>query len=82
MSNDKIKRADEKSALFSFKQQKQEQWQQVHDLACVNKQDFYIDPQTSYQVMTSYFLKNRGYCCNNNCRHCPYPEEKNKKDSK
>ena len=23
-------------------------------------------------VFTEYFLLNRGFCCNNNCRHCPY----------
>ncbi len=23
-------------------------------------------------VLTAYFLKNRGYCCKNGCRHCPY----------
>ncbi len=77
MSDDQTKRADEKSALFSF----QAQIQSIHDEACVNKHDFYIDPQTSYQVMTSYFLKKRGYCCNNNCRHCPFKNETPKKGS-
>ena len=24
-------------------------------------------------VFTEYFLLNRGFCCDNNCRHCPYP---------
>jgi hypothetical protein len=23
-------------------------------------------------VFTEHFLLNRGFCCNNNCRHCPY----------
>lgn len=40
--------------------------------ASAEKQDQYIDPNTGYLVMTSFFLKNRGYCCENGCRHCPY----------
>ena len=73
MNNNNKNRVDQKSALFYFVQ--------THDEACINKHDFYIDPQTSYQVMTSYFLKNRGYCCNNNCRHCPYKDKTLKKGS-
>ena len=33
--------------------------------------DYYLDPK-GYRVMTEYFLTNRGYCCGNGCRHCPY----------
>ncbi len=33
--------------------------------------DFYLDPK-GYRVMTSHYLTNRGYCCGNGCRHCPY----------
>ncbi|MFW7378264.1 MAG: DUF5522 domain-containing protein [Oligoflexus sp.] len=25
-------------------------------------------------VFTAYYLKRRGYCCGNGCRHCPYQE--------
>lgn len=32
--------------------------------------DFYME--NGYRVMTEYFLVNRGYCCSNGCRHCPY----------
>ena len=32
----------------------------------------YIDPATGYQVMSALFLKERGWCCENGCRHCPY----------
>lgn len=34
--------------------------------------DFYIDPKTRLNVMTSKYLLKRGYCCENGCRHCPY----------
>ncbi len=23
-------------------------------------------------VLTAHFLRKRGYCCGNKCRHCPY----------
>ena len=32
--------------------------------------DFYFEK--GLMVLTEYFLKKRGYCCGNNCRHCPY----------
>jgi hypothetical protein len=48
---------------------------ELHAQACLQQQDHYIDPVTGYVVMTSFFLKNRGYCCENQCRHCPYTKE-------
>ena len=35
--------------------------------------DYYFEHDL--MVLTAHFLKNRGYCCGNNCRHCPYPKE-------
>jgi len=32
--------------------------------------DFYLE--NGYRVMTESYLVNRGYCCSNGCRHCPY----------
>lgn len=32
--------------------------------------DFYME--RGYMVLTSTFLAQRGYCCGNGCRHCPY----------
>jgi len=32
----------------------------------------YPDPATGYQVMTSTYLAERGVCCHQGCRHCPY----------
>ena len=32
--------------------------------------DFYMEK--GYRVMTEAYLTNRGYCCANGCRHCPY----------
>ena len=32
--------------------------------------DFYIE--NGLFVFTEKYLKERGYCCGNGCRHCPY----------
>jgi hypothetical protein len=32
----------------------------------------YRDPETGLFVMTAQYLADRGYCCGNGCRHCPY----------
>jgi hypothetical protein len=33
--------------------------------------DFYYDAQ-GLMVLTATFLRERGNCCGNGCRHCPY----------
>lgn len=33
-------------------------------------EDFYYEGP--YLVFTAAYLLKRGYCCNSNCRHCPY----------
>ncbi|UOF02706.1 DUF5522 domain-containing protein [Bdellovibrio reynosensis] len=50
----------------------------LHEEAIKNGSDTYIDPLTGYQVFTEVFHKNRGYCCNSGCRHCPYKNSVNK----
>ncbi|MDH3492133.1 MAG: DUF5522 domain-containing protein [Acidobacteriota bacterium] len=32
--------------------------------------DYYFDG--GLMVLTARFLRERGYCCDNGCRHCPY----------
>jgi hypothetical protein len=44
----------------------------AHDAAEAAHQDAYIDPDTGLIVMTEGFLRRRGWCCGNICRHCPY----------
>lgn len=34
----------------------------------------YRDPGTGLWVLTASYLEERGYCCHNDCRHCPYDE--------
>jgi len=35
--------------------------------------DYYFE--NGFMVLTELFLKKRGYCCGNGCRHCPYSEK-------
>jgi hypothetical protein len=32
----------------------------------------YVDPGTGFSVLTAGYLMERGTCCDNGCRHCPY----------
>ncbi len=36
----------------------------------VQNVDYYFE--NGLMVLTARFLKKRGYCCDNNCRNCPY----------
>lgn len=42
-----------------------------HAIKADPPRDTYIDPDTSYSVFTSAYLKRRP-CCGNACRHCPW----------
>lgn len=37
--------------------------------------DFYWN-EKGYRVFTEKYLKKRGYCCKNDCKHCPYGYDK------
>ncbi len=37
--------------------------------------DYYFE--NGLMVLTERFLKERGYCCDNGCRHCPYKNAEN-----
>ena len=41
------------------------------DKTLVKDIDYYIDKNGLY-VFTAKYLLERGYCCKNGCRHCPY----------
>ena len=45
------------------------------ELPLIEDEDYYLE--NSLFVLTAKFLLRRGYCCDNNCRHCPYPKESN-----
>lgn len=46
--------------------------EELHKIACQDKQDTYVDPVSGFSVFTEYHHKKRGKCCGNKCRHCPY----------
>ncbi len=33
--------------------------------------DYYTE-DSGLLVFTAHYLRKRGYCCHNGCRHCPY----------
>ena len=45
---------------------------ELHAQACASNRPTYTDPVTGYEVFTADFLRQRGYCCGNGCRHCPW----------
>lgn len=44
----------------------------AHDAAMAAGQPGYLDPSNGLFVMTAAELLDRGYCCDQGCRHCPY----------
>ncbi len=36
--------------------------------------DYYVE--NGLIVFTAHYLRNRGYCCESGCRHCPYGFQK------
>jgi len=47
----------------------------LHEQACSQGERFYLDPVTQYWVTTRCAHLERGYCCGNGCRHCPWNHE-------
>gem|GEM_PF-4131989 len=45
-----------------------------HEAACERGERSYIDPTTGYTVFTKLYHLDRGSCCGNGCRHCPWRE--------
>ncbi|MBJ7367090.1 MAG: hypothetical protein JHD14_01795 [Ilumatobacteraceae bacterium] len=43
-----------------------------HTRAIERKMSGYIDPNTGLFATTALYLAQRGVCCNQGCRHCPY----------
>ena len=44
----------------------------AHDRAVALGLSTYLDPVTGYTVLTAAYLPDRGYCCSQGCRHCPW----------
>ena len=46
--------------------------EECHRAATHNGLKTYADPATGYSVFTEKALLDNGFCCGNDCRHCPY----------
>ena len=46
--------------------------EELHQLAMKQGSSTYVDPETEFQVFTELTHLKRGFCCGNQCRHCPY----------
>ena len=53
----------------------------LHQQALNSGSKTYIDPATGFTVFTELCHLQRGFCCGNSCRHCPYGYENVKKNS-
>ncbi|KAH3791965.1 hypothetical protein DPMN_145454 [Dreissena polymorpha] len=53
-----------------------------HRTAVKTGELMYVDPQTGYSVMTRLAHLQRGQCCGNACRHCPFGQVNVKEDYK
>ncbi|MDH5475778.1 MAG: DUF5522 domain-containing protein [Cyclobacteriaceae bacterium] len=42
----------------------------------IENKDYYLE--NGKWVFTAHYHLNRGYCCENLCRHCPYGSKKKK----
>ena len=49
--------------------------QVIHSHPRLAPDEFYYNEQGSLVFTAQYHLR-RGYCCKNQCRHCPYNEKK------
>jgi len=44
----------------------------AHEAALAAGEAGYLDPGSGLFVLTARFLADRGTCCGQGCRHCPY----------
>jgi hypothetical protein len=42
----------------------------ANNISLREKTDYYVE--NGLMVFTAHFLRQRGYCCESGCRHCPY----------
>jgi len=57
-----------------------EKWyEQQHRDALSRGEPGYIDRYTQLFVLTGQSLLEQGQCCGRGCRHCPWPEEEQRR---
>lgn len=65
-----FKKKKEAEQPFSDEKEKEEEPVEKKNEPLVEGKHYYIE--NGCYVFTEYYLKERGYCCSNGCRHCPY----------
>lgn len=53
---------------------RQEDWvytQYVKEIVSKKEQEYYLNENGNF-VFTEHYLKKRGDCCGNGCKHCPF----------
>ena len=50
-----------------------------HRRACEDGDLGYTDPESGLFVMTSVYLRQQGQCCGSACRHCPWPDDEQRR---
>jgi hypothetical protein len=63
------------SSRLSLDNPRREEILALHADAVAHRQAGYLDPISGLFVLSSWFLAERGYCCERGCRHCPYVED-------
>lgn len=48
--------------------------------AFIEGADYYLED--GLMILTAIYLRKRGYCCENGCRHCPYSDAEREDQSK
>lgn len=54
---------------------------QISKIEKLDTEDYYYAKE-GYIIFTARYHIKRGYCCNNNCKHCPYKKEKKNKNER
>ena len=49
----------------------------MKEIVPIEEGDYYLTPE-GYKCFTAQYHLKRGYCCESNCRHCPYGFNPNK----
>lgn len=47
----------------------------------IEGEDYYINDKGKFVFTEKYHL-NRGFCCNNGCKHCPYKKKEYEDNTK
>jgi len=67
--------------VYKVPQQRRHEIIKIHEEAVSQGKETYTDPISGYLCFTALYHLNRGNCCGNECRHCPYNHVNVKKNN-